>query len=155
MTKLFFFMVLEEYKLLIKRGGKEVDSTHNKQSHKETLDNILFTKNELLKCGFTIENNIIERIDVNCIGHFGNTISFEIICKDCCPYSGYDNSENLGTIVKAFLELFDISEEDGIRLSKIKNIPCRIIINSNNRICGFGHFMKDKFVFSNTFSTLS
>ena len=75
--------------------------------------------------------------------------------------SGYHNTPNLGYILKAFIELFDLSEEDGLRIDEIKNIPCRLIFESKNgriwgsRCIGFGHLMKDKFVFTDDFAKVN
>jgi hypothetical protein len=52
---------------------------------------------------------------------------------------------NCGVLIRTIFELLDIHEEDGIKLSNIKQCPCRIIINENNTIA-VGHFMNDKFL---------
>ena len=45
------------------------------------LENIIKTKNQIEACGYKIENNIIEEVDVNTIAHFGNLTSFEIVLE--------------------------------------------------------------------------
>lgn len=121
-----------------------------------TLKSIIKTEKEIKKLGYYIENNIIERVDVNIIAHFANTVCFEIRCLNCYPMSCHHNTSNLGNIVKSFIELFDLSEEDGIHLLKIKNIPCRLIFDNPNfgKCVGFGHFMKDKFVLTDDFARI-
>ena len=86
-----------------------------------------------------IRNDIITSVDIDVIGHFGNCSSLEIYGKII--------------LVRALVELFEISEEDGIRLSDIKNIPCRILLDGSpfGRCIGFGHFMKNKFVYTEDF----
>lgn len=123
------------------------------------LQDIIKTKSEILEMGHGIDNNIITNIDVNVIAHFGNCTCFEIACTNVVPMCTYNNIKNLGYMIQAFVELFDLSEEDGIRISEIKNIPCRLIFeNAKNDDCfwgckciGFGHFMKDKFVLTKDF----
>lgn len=117
----------------------------------ENANNIIKTKSQIENMGYGIENNIIERVDVNCIGHFGNCVTFEIRCKNVCAMCHYNNTVNLGFIIKKFIELMGLTKEDGIRLSDIKNIPCRIVYEDPNcswgaKCVGIGHFMEDKFV---------
>lgn len=123
------------------------------------LKDIIKTKEEIKTLGHTIENNIINYIDINVIAHFGNCICFEIMCGDICPMSAYNNTDNIGYMIRAFIELFDLSEEDGIRISNIKKIPCRLIFENDggwgSKCIGFGNFMKDKFVFTSDFAKIN
>lgn len=125
------------------------------------LKDIIKTKKEIDEIGYDVVNNIIKNIDVNTIAHFNNTTCFEIMCDCVCPMGVYNNTQNLGFILQAFIKLFDLSEEDGIRISEIKNIPCRLIFESKNgciwgsKCIGIGHFMKDKFVFIEDFVKLN
>ena len=117
------------------------------------LKDIVKTKKEIDEIGYDIVNNIIERIDINTIAHFGNVVCFEIMCDCVMPMGCYNSTQNIGYILKSFIELFDLSREDGLRLSEITNVPCRLIFESKNgciwgaKCIGIGHFMKDKFVF--------
>ena len=121
------------------------------------LIDIIKTQKQIEEMGYKIENNIIEDLDVNTIAHFGNLTCFEIGCSNVYPMSCYNNIDNLGYIIRAFIELFDLSEEDGLRLTKIKNVPCRLIFEGGygSRCVGFGHFMKDKFVFTEEFAKVN
>ena len=120
------------------------------------LEEIIKTKSQLEEMGYKIENNIIESVDVNTVAHFGNVTCFEIGCTDVYPMSLYNNISNLGYIIRAFIEIFDLSEEDGLRLTKIKKLPCRIILNHwGNKCVGFGHFMKDEFVLTEEFAKIN
>lgn len=121
------------------------------------LKDIIKKQEDINAIGYDIANNIITHIDINTIAHFGNLTCFEILCQDVCPMCTYNNTQNLGFILRAFIELFDLSKEDGIRITEIKNIPCRLIYESKNgciwgsKCIGIGHFMKDKFVFIEDF----
>lgn len=127
---------------------------HYGRTSKLRYKDYLKTEKELKELGHGIENNIIEKIDVNCIAHFNNIVSFEIYCKNVVPYSGRANTENLGYVIKAFIKLFSLEKEDGIRISDIKNVPCRLVFEKEgnhigSRVVGIGHFMKDEFIFIN------
>lgn len=115
------------------------------------LNDIIKTKKIIEDMGYSIENNIIEFVEINTIAHFGNCTCFEIICSNVCPMSSYNNTKNLGYLMRAFIELMGLSEEDGIRIRDIENVPCRIILTGRGTVgdkcVGIGHFMKDKFVF--------
>ena len=122
------------------------------------LNDVIKTENQIKALNHSIENNMIERVDINVIAHFGNCPCFEIMCKNVFPMSNYNTTKNLGYIVKAFIELFDLSEEDGIRIGKIKDLPCRLVFQGiggwGSRCIGFGHFMKDKFVLTEDFAKI-
>ena len=123
------------------------------------IDEIIKTKDEIEHLGYGIDNNIIKSIDINTIAHFGNCTCLEIECHCVYPIAAYNNTKNLGFLIQGLIELFDLSEEDGIRLSKIKNIPCRLVFNDKNctwgaKCIGFGHFMGDKFVLIDDFVKL-
>ena len=120
-----------------------------------TLSEITKSQKQIEAMGHSIENNVIVSVDINTIAHFGNCTCFEILCSNVCPISGYNNTLNLGFLVKSFVQLMEIDQEDGLRLSNIRNIPCRLVFAGQggwgSRCIGFGHFMKDKFVLTEEF----
>lgn len=120
------------------------------------LKDIIKTKKQIEEMGYKIENNLIEEVDINTIAHFSNVTCFEIACSNVYPMGNYNNIKNLGYIIRAFVELFELSKEDGLRLKEIKNIPCRLIFEGGwgSRCIGFGHFMKDKFILIEEFGKL-
>ena len=119
------------------------------------LKDITYTCNDVVRTGYTIENNIIVGCSIRVIGHFGNIVSLNVYCKNVCIYSGYNNTENLGIIIKAFIELFELESDDGYDLKNFHDIPCRVIFENRNKAVGFGHFMNDKFVLVDDFAKLS
>lgn len=121
------------------------------------LKEIVKTQKQIEEMGYKVENNIIEDLNINTIAHFRNLTCLEIGCSNVYPMSGYNNISNLGYILRAFIELFDLSEEDGLRLTKIKNIPCRLVFEGGwgSKCIGFGHFMKDKFVLTEEFAKIN
>ena len=115
------------------------------------FNEIIKTEQDLKDSGYHITNNMIKSADVDIIAHFGNCTCFEIICTDIRLMGVYNNTKSLGFLIRAFVELFDLSREDGIKLTNIKNIPCRLVFDGEPsrlgaKCIGFGHFMKDKFV---------
>lgn len=50
--------------------------------------------------------------------------------------------------MKVIVEVLDLTDDDGVCVSKIKNVPVRIVSESGcgSKVIGFGHFMKDRFV---------
>lgn len=123
------------------------------------LCEITKTQKQIEFMGHSVENHIILKVDINTIAHFGNCTFFEIIADNVCPMCGYNNTSNLGFLVKSFIDLMEISEEDGLCLSKIKNIPCRLVFEKQGgwggKCIGFGHFMKDKFVLTEEFAKIN
>lgn len=111
---------------------------------------IIKTEQDLKCLGYHIINNIIKSIDIDIIAHFGNCSCFEIICADRHLMGTYNNTKSLGFLIRAFVELFDLSQEDGIKLTSIKNVPCRLVFDGEPdwgaKCIGFGHFMRDKFI---------
>lgn len=114
------------------------------------FNEIIKTEQDLKCSGYHITNNMIKSIDVDIIAHFGNCTCFEINCTDIHLMGVYNNTKSLGFLIRAFVKLFDLSQEDGIKLTNIKNVPCRLVFDGElswgAKCIGFGHFMKDKFV---------
>ena len=98
------------------------------------------------------ENAILTNADIVLIGHFGNTVSLILDFKsdeDCklSPLELYNSTKNIGYILKTLYKLLDLSEENGKRLSEVKDVPCRLIFDGEWRCVGIGNFLKDKFVY--------
>lgn len=95
---------------------------------------------------YRIENEMIESVEVKCIGHFDNVVSLEIFCKNTVPYSARNNTQNIGYVIQNLVELLDLGDDDGITLSDVKNIPIRIAYHKAYGTVAIGHFMKDRFI---------
>lgn len=123
----------------------------------KTYKDICKTQKELLEKNFSIENNILKSIEINLIAHFGNIATLEMFFENCCLFSGYNLGATIPFILKSIIEILDLSEEDGLRISQIKNVPVRIVLQGNGlgRIVGFGNFMKDRFVIAEDLIELS
>lgn len=126
----------------------------------KTVTDITKSLREIKAMGHGVENNIIERIDVNIIAHFGNIPCLTIICKDITPYGYFNDIGRLGYLLKALVEFFGVDREDGVWLSDLKNIPCRLVFEGDGdthwqeKAIGIGHYMKDKFILFEDFVKL-
>ena len=116
------------------------------------LNDIIHNEEEVLAQGYKITNEMIHGADLSVIGHFGNAVSINVWTGCCCLLHDYNNTDNIGYIIKALVELFDLTDEDGYVFKNFKEIPCRIISNGwGSKVVGFGHFMKNKFVYTDEF----
>ncbi len=95
-----------------------------------------------------IENNMLEAIEINVIGHVGNLTTLEMFFTNCCLFSQYNLGNLIGTVLKVIFEVLELTEDNGLHLSKVKNVPVRIVSENSwgSKVIGFGHFMKDRFV---------
>ena len=126
----------------------------------KTIKDIVHNEQYIKSQGYKIENNVIKGVDINIIAHFGNIPCLTIMCENICPYGSYNDIARLGYLLKAIVEFFDIGREDGVMLSKLKNIPCRLVFEGNGnshwgeKAVGIGHYMKDKFILFEDFNEL-
>lgn len=112
------------------------------------LKNIIKKEADIISDGHKIQNEMIRGADISVVGHFGNAVSLNVWTGCCCLFHDHNNTENLGIIIKAIVELLDLTEEDGFSFSDIKDIPIRIFSDGlGTRVLGFGHFMKDRFAY--------
>lgn len=120
------------------------------------LTDIVKKKVQIESDGHEIDNNMIRGADIGVVGHFGNAVTLNVYTDNCCLLSDHNNTNNIGFMIKAFTELFDLTMEDGYSFNKIKDIPCRIISDGwGTKVLGFGHFMKDKFVYTSDFVNIN
>lgn len=113
------------------------------------LNDIIKKKSDIEADGHQIDNNMIRGADISVIGHFGNIVSLNVYTDNCCIIHDYNNTTNLGIIIRALTELLDLTAEDGYSFNKIKDIPIRIISDGwGTKVLGFGHFMEDRFVYT-------
>lgn len=113
----------------------------------KTYKDILKTKNELTDDGYVIENTMLKYMDIDIIGHFGNITTFNMVTNCCCIFSNYNMGAILSDVIKCVVEVLNLSEEDGLHLSEIKNIPIQIVSKGwGSKVEGFGCFLGDRFV---------
>lgn len=120
------------------------------------LSDIIRTRDQVEADGYQLDNEMIHGADISVIGHFGNVVSLNVWTGCCCLIHGANLTQDLGVVIKALVELFDLTDEDGYNFSKFKEIPCRIISSGfGTKVVGFGHFMKDKFVYTDDLKRLT
>lgn len=97
-----------------------------------------------------VENNVIEKLDILITGHFGNTVSLDMLCENVCPIPLWNSTNNIGYIVRALIEILDKEEDRSVSIRELDNTPIRIVYNSDNKYSGYavaiGHPTKDRFV---------
>ena len=127
----------------------------------KSVNDITKRMREIKSLGYGVENNIIEKIDINIIAHFGNIPCLTIVCENIVPYGYYNDIARVGFLLKAIVEFFGIDREDGVWLSSLKNIPCRLVFEGDGdnhfgeKAVGIGHYMKDKFILFEDFAKLA
>lgn len=120
------------------------------------LSDIIRTRAQVEADGYQIDNEMIHGADISVIGHFGNAVSLNVWTGSCCLIHDHDLTQNIGIVIKALVELFDLTDEDGYVFSKFKEIPCRIIFSGwGGKVVGFGHFMKNRFVYTDDLKWLT
>lgn len=113
----------------------------------KTYKDIIKSKTELKNNGYTVENAMLEYMDIDIIGHFGNITTFNMVTNCCCIFSNYNMGTILSDVIKCVIEVLNLSEEDGLHLSKIRKIPIQIVSKGwGGKVEGFGCFLGDRFV---------
>ena len=115
---------------------------------KERYQDILRTESEIVvNLGHSVEvkNNVIEKACITITGHFGNCVSVELICKDCCPLGLYNSTDNVGYIIRCLIELFDQENDCGCNFDILNGVPIRLVFD-NHKCIAIGHFMEDRFI---------
>lgn len=97
-----------------------------------------------------VEENHIEEIDINIVGHFNNCVSLELLCDCVRPIPLYNSTHNIGYIIRTFIGLLEASNEDGLYLQKLKGRKIRIAYEGEHKFMGksiaLGHPYKDKWI---------
>ena len=99
-----------------------------------------------------ITNAMLEKVDFNIIGHFGNIPTFYARVKLDGGMmqlgGGVNNISNAGVIMRALVELLGVQSEDGILMSDIKNVPIRVVFKGGlfGKAVAIGNYLEDKFI---------
>ena len=92
----------------------------------------------------------IENISIVVTGHFGNTVSVNMLCENICPLGLYNSTSNIGFIIRALIEIFDKEDDNSVNMNVLKNTPIRLVFEGGNawgsKAVAIGHYMKDRFV---------
>ena len=99
--------------------------------------------------GLEIRNALIKKIDLDCVGHFGDIIIPKISIESGSIYFnfmyGYNITRDCGYFIRHLVRLLDLSKDDGVSLSDIRNIPCRVVCKDTRHVA-IGHFTSDRFL---------
>lgn len=105
---------------------------------------------EQLNSLMCVENNRIEKLDIVVTGHFGNTVSVDMLCENVRPIPLWNSTSNIGYILRALIEILDKEEDRSVSTRELDNTPIRIVYDNDNKFGGravaIGHPTKDRFV---------
>ncbi|MDD4817330.1 MAG: DUF5131 family protein [Victivallaceae bacterium] len=92
------------------------------------MDYPYITLSEAKKRNYEVNNALIAEIDLNLIGHFGNIVTLEIRLSDGrVVFNSCNATARIGVLLQCLCDLLELSDEEGRRLSSVRNIPCRIL----------------------------
>lgn len=113
------------------------------------MNNFIKTSKEIIDKGYTINEYTITA-DISIIAHFNNCVCLTLYSDCCTPLSCYNNTNNIGYMIRTLVEILDLSREDGLSFRKIENIKCSLIFD-NEKCIGFGNSYKDTFILISDF----
>lgn len=114
------------------------------------LKDIMVTEEKIKSDGHRLQNDMIRGAGITMSGHYYGVVSLKVWTTCCCLIHDYNNTRSLGYIIHAIAELLDLKKEDSaFDFFKIKDVPIRIIHDGAfSKVLGFGHFMENKFVYT-------
>lgn len=102
---------------------------------------------------WTLSNNLIEDVKLDCVGHFGGAIVLNLVFRESFNLYGLINTTaNIGLVLRELALFLGVVKDDGIDVIKaLKDQPVRLfVLNYTNRsaaeLAFIGHFMEDKFI---------
>ena len=108
---------------------------------------IIKTQKELINDGYTIENAMLESIDIDVIKRFGGVTTLNMITNCCVIFGGYNMDVILSEVIKCIVDILNLNKNESISITDIKNVPIRIVSHGlGSKVEGFGDFLSDKFV---------
>ena len=102
---------------------------------------------------WSLSNNMIEKVNIVCIGHFGGLMSLDIRFLEHHNLFGLSNMTfNLGLILRELALFIGVVTDDGVNvIDALRNQPVRLLTFSKTTIARpahsfIGHFVKDEFI---------
>lgn len=118
---------------------------------KLSYTDIIVHEDDILSRGYQIKNTMIEEAAVSVDGHCGLAVCLRIFCKGFSIISSRNNTGNIGYLIQVLVSMLgDAGDETRTLNEFLYQKPCRVILDGKNCI-GFGHFMKDIFVYTEDF----
>lgn len=113
----------------------------------KTYKDIIKTQKELINDGYTIENAMLESIDIDVFKRFGGITTLNMITNCCLIFGGYNMDAILSEVIKCIVDTLNLNKNESISIADIKNVPIRIVSHGlGSKVAGFGDFLSDKFV---------
>lgn len=106
---------------------------------------------------YSVEDNVIEELDVQVIPHFCHCVSLVMHCNCVSPIPAYNSTGNIGYIIQMLAQLFDL-REDGTSLQELVGRRLRIVYTDKNKYNGravaVGSPLVDRFIFIEDLMTI-
>lgn len=113
----------------------------------KTYKDIIKTQKELIDDGYTIENAMLESIDIDVFKRFGGVTTLNMITNCCVIFGGYNMDVILSEVIKCIVDTLNLNKNESICIADIKDVPIRIVSHGlGSKVAGFGDFLSDKFV---------
>ena len=113
----------------------------------KTYKDIIKSKTELINDGYTIENAMLESIDIDVIKRFGGITTLNMITNCCVIFGGHNMDVILSEVIKYIVDTLNLNKNESISITDIKNVPIRIVSHGlGSKVVGFGDFLFDRFV---------
>lgn len=113
----------------------------------KTYKDIIKTQKELIDNGYTIENAMLESIDIDVFKRFRGVTTLNMITNCCVIFGGYNMDAILSEVIKCIVDILNLNKNESISIADIKNVPIRIVSHGlGSKVAGFGNFLSDKFV---------
>lgn len=110
-----------------------------------------------LNGNYSVEDNVIEELDVKIIPHFGHCVSLVMHCNSVSPIPTYNSTGNIGYIIQLLAQLFNL-REDGTSLQELVGRRLRIVYNKKEMYVGravaIGSPLRDRFIFIEDLMTI-
>lgn len=110
-----------------------------------------------LNGNYSVEDNVIEELDVKVIPHFGHCVSLVMHCNSVSPIPLYNSTGNIGYIIQMLAQLFSL-REDGTSLQELVGRRLRIVYNKKEMYIGravaIGSVLSDRFIFIEDLMTI-
>lgn len=115
--------------------------------------NILKTKADLRQTynnNICIKRDVVQKVNIKVVAHFGNCVWADLVFSNVCLLRGYNNTANIGYILRFLVDMFDCNNEDGADISSLEGVKVRLVFDDanpyNGRCVAIGHETKDIFV---------
>ena len=104
----------------------------------------------------SFEDNILKKVNVYVIGHFGNCVSLNLECDFCHPIPFHNNTGNIGYLLSFLIEFFNKTNDNAQSIDVLNNTEVCLVFeeNGNGKCVAIGNKQQTKFFIIKDFITL-